>query len=110
VAIGKEGLKLENTWWITDRDNNALSTATHTKEPGSRHIITSIYAAYSDIFSGTLVVKADTIAIATIDIQGKVELSNIEVDVGVNKDVVIELSASGEAGVYGSFLINGYTK
>jgi len=108
VVIG--GVNMENSWWETDRKDNAAATAAHVKEPNAKHVITGVYAAFSEPMNGTLVIKEETTTKITLDVQGKINRSDLNIELDTNKNAVAELSASGTAGVYGSVLLLGYTK
>jgi hypothetical protein len=100
---------MENVWYETDRKDNAVATATHAAEPGVKHVITGIYASYSGTANGTLTIKEGATVKATLDMQNQVSIDK-EMEFASGEAVTVELSASGSAGVYGSLLVNGYTK
>jgi hypothetical protein len=99
----------DTAWWETDRKNNATATATKTADANQKQIITGVYAAYSDLFAGTLVIKENSVAKLTLDVQGKLELNDIVMEFTAGLAVSAELSASGTAGVYGSVFLHGDT-
>ena len=101
---------MENTWYLTDRDDNATSTATKAAEPGSSHVITGIHAGYSAAATKTLVIKEGSTAKITLNVVNQMDLSDVEIPLTAGEAITVELAASGTGGVYGGFLVTGYTK
>lgn len=100
----------ENSWYATDRKDNATATTSIAAEPLSNHVITAIHAAYSGAKTGTLVIKEDTTAKITLEVVNSLDLDGLNIELGEGKAISAELSASGTGGVYGSVLLNGYTR
>lgn len=100
----------ENSWYATDRKDNAAATASRAAEPLSNHVITAIHAAYSGAVTGTLTVKEGTTSKVVVDVVNSLSLDGLNIELGEGKAISAELSASGSAGVYGSVLLNGYTR
>jgi hypothetical protein len=98
----------DSTYYNSDRKDNAVATATITGETGANIVLLNIYAAYSDLFSGTLTIKEGSTTKMTLDVQGKLQLSDLTIQFSEGASVSAELSASGEAGVYGSVFLHGY--
>lgn len=100
----------ENAWYATDRKDNALATATKAADTNAKQVITHIHAAYGNLINGTVVIKEGVTTKATLDVQGTLTLSGLEMEFASGAAVSAELSASGTVGTYGSILLHGYTK
>ena len=98
----------ENSWYATDRKDNAIATASKVAEPLSKNVITTIHAAYSKTVTGTLVIKEGTTTKVTLDVVNSLDLDNLNLEFAAGSAVSAELSASGASGTYGSILLNGY--
>ena len=103
-------MNAETAWYATDRKDNALVTATKAAEANVKQVITSIAAAFSGAATKTLIIKEGTTAKITLDVVNSLQLDNLELEFAAGAAVSAELAASGASGVYGSVLLNGYTK
>ena len=100
---------MENSWYASDRQDTDVATVAKVAEPGSKNVITSIYAGYSSAAqTGTVTVTIGAI-VTVIDIIGQANLQGLDIAGGTSEAVTAALSAGG-AGVNGSLLLNGYTK
>lgn len=100
----------ETAWYATDRKDNALAAAAKAADANSKQVITHLHAAYSDLINGTVVIKEGAVTKATLDVQGSLTLTGMEMEFTDSADVSVELSASGTAGKYGSVLLHGYSR
>lgn len=98
----------ETTWYATDRKDNALATATKAADTNQSQVLYAVYAAYSDLYSGTLTIKEGAVTRAVLDVQNTLHLTNLHIEFGAGQAISAELSASGGAGVFGSILLHGY--
>ncbi|MDD5487013.1 MAG: hypothetical protein PHW65_05620 [Dehalococcoidales bacterium] len=100
----------ENLWFATDRDTAAVVTATKAGEPGSKNVITSIHAGYTDATqTGSVTISIGAVAVIELDFIGSIEINGIGIEGGAGQAVAAELSA-GDANVAGSVLICGFVK
>ena len=100
----------ENSWYATDRKDNAIATASKVAEPFSNNVITAIHAAFSGTKNGTLDIKEGTTTKITLDVVNSLDLDNLNLEFAEGKAISAVLSASGTSGTYGSILLNGYVK
>lgn len=100
----------ESSWFATERKDNAKATATKAADANQKQVITAIHAAYSNTKTATLIIKESTTAVMTLDVVNSLSMDNLELEFAEGASVSAELAASGTAGVFGSVLLNGYTK
>lgn len=100
----------ETSWYATDRKDNALATATKAAEANTRQVITGIYAAFSGTATKTLVIKEGATVKLTLDVVNSLTLDGLELEFASGAAVSAELTASGTAGIFGSVVLNGYSK
>jgi hypothetical protein len=100
----------ETSWYATDRQNNAAATATKTADSRQVQVITGIYAAYSEAKTATLAIKEGATTKIAMDVVNSLTLVDLELEFTPGAAVSAVLDASGTAGVYGSVLLNGYTR
>ena len=103
-------MNAETAWYATARADNAIATATKAAEANSKHVITSIYAAFGGASTKTLLIKEGVTTRITLDVVNSLALEGLALEFAAGAAVSAELAASGSAGVNGSVLLNGYTK
>lgn len=100
----------ETAWHATDRKDNALATASKAAESNVKQVITAIYAGFSAAATKTLVIKEGATIKITLDVVNSLSLEGLELEFTDGAAVSAELTASGTIGVYGSVILNGYTR
>ncbi len=101
---------MENSWYMSGRDTAGAAAATKDAEEGTKNVVTSIHAGYSDPTQvGTVTVTIGGAAVFVVDMVGNLSLVGIDIAGDINEAIAVTLSA-GEAMVDGSVLVNGYTK
>lgn len=100
----------ETSWYATARQDNALATATKAAETNTKQVITAIYAGFSAAATKTLVIKEGTTVKITLDVVNSLSMEGLELEFAEGAAVSAELAASGTAGIYGSVLLQGYTR
>ena len=103
----------ETAWFLTDAKDNAAIAAAKGASAGQKHVVTGIYAGFSNAATaGSAEITVDGATVISLRFTGQIALNNLELDLpsSVGKPVGIKLNASGGAGVFGTVLLNGYTK
>ena len=102
-------MNAETAWYATARESNATATANKAAEANSKHVITAIYAGFSGASNKTLLIKEGATTKITLDVVNSLSIEGLELEFAAGAAVSAELAAGG-SGIYGSVLLNGYTK
>ncbi len=99
------------TWFESDGDDNAESTATHAAETDNAHFVTGVSASYDAAAIGLLQIKDGTTVIYEIEVHNAQDVEFVhplQISRGAACSAV--LAASGTGGVTSQVWLRGFTE